>query len=706
MEWNTATLEPPRTGGRSRFSKALPVPPPLQKDAAVSVVSSPPSRTTTTAATPTSTTSPAFKIPRKLPGLPNMATTMALPPRKDSVGARFVPKPMDSPLPALPGKVSSPQELQKKMPPLPRKAVGSPPPAAASTKSPPSVPTQLEPEAVDPVKLKRKSSISSLLSAYSHSSSDSVHDMYMSSQRSSDTKGSEASLSPDRGREQQGDFSSAYKAFTRNPYEEPSAREKEMMMNEPLPPPPPPTKEANGSAPRTGLPATPRSNRQAPTPAAAPAQVLKDSDTFSSVTRTTPSPPPRREIWRRRASSKSDRSIAVSGLKLAVSHGSTAATAMTTSQQGAPEESSQNLAQHPAILNPTLSANNAPQLPTQPNSGLPGRNVRPQAQSQQQQATSATEFGNFENDDEMKRLQELKNRAFGQQETTSNPQPMDSPTLKPIPAGSSPTTLGGPESSRSTDDSQTAPSPPGKSLRRREVGRKPSLQNMNVRGNELGAAQQHLREARSAIDLRATRDKQAEAGMENFPALEPPHFPGQYYGGAPSPRSPRNRGLSNASNASGRRMPAPHLMVSSPGMPPVQRPRVDYKDMEYIEMTPQQEQDLADAIKKAFSRAKDWSKMTPNEHGVWPCRELTADHLTCGTNHKYWLNSANVNCPIACMLCHEGGKESRRVCRSCGIRVCTGCSELLTGVKIENLDFDALASKEKEKEGAIIGEAN
>ncbi|ETS80602.1 hypothetical protein PFICI_08131 [Pestalotiopsis fici W106-1] len=712
MEWNTATLLAPRTGGRSRFSKALPMPPSPPHE-------TPPESITAAAATrtPTTATSPAFQIPRKLPGLPNMATTMALPPRKDSVGARFIPKPIDSPLPALPAlpdKVSSPLELQKKMPPIPRKAVASPPPVGSSfTSSPPL--EQLEPEAVDPVKLKRKSSISSLLSAYSNTSSESVH---MSSHRSSDTKGSEASLSPDRDGQrggQQRDLSAAYKALSRNPYEEPSAREKEFMMHEPLPPPPP-TKEANASprpaAQRTGLPATPRGGRlpAAPAPAAAPATIQKDGDAFTSAARKTPSPPPRREIWRRRASSKSDRSIAVSGLKLAVSHGSTAATTMAASQPAPAEEASQKAAQHPAILNPTLalSANNGPQLPPQPNSGLPGRNIRPQAQAQTQPQQSATNnaIDALDNDDEMKRLRELKMQALGQSasqdsdKSTSHLQPLDSPTLKPSPAGF-PTILGAPESTRTAADDQPPLSPPTKSLRRREVGRKPSLQN--IKGSEAGAAQ-HLREARSAIDLRAARDKQAEAAMENFPALEPPHFPGQYYGGAPSPRSPRTRGLSSASNASGRRVPNPQLMVTSPATPPAPRPRVEYKDMEYIQMTPQQQNDLSAAIRKAFGHSKDWARVTPNKDGVWPCRELSADHLTCASDHKGWVNTPNAHYPIACMLCHDGSKESRRVCRSCGIRVCPGCSELLTGVKIENLDFNALASKEKEKEDAIAGD--
>lgn len=316
----------------------------------------------------------------------------------------------------------------------------------------------------------------------------------------------------------------------------------------------------------------------------------------------------------------------------------------------------------------------------------------------------------------MKRLRELKMQALGQRisqesdKSTLQPQAIDSPTLKPSPAGS-PTAQGAIGSARTAPDAQPPLSPPSKSLKRRDMGRKPSLQNMN-KGNEAGAAQ-HLREARSAIDLRAARDKQqadaAAATMENFPALEPPHFPGQYYGGAPSPRSPRTRGLSSASNASGRRVPNPQLMVTSPATPPVPRPRVEYKDMEYVEMTPQEQNDLSAAITRAFgNRSREWAKVaaatTTNKDGVWPCRELSADHLTCPSDHRGWISTPNVHYPIACMLCHDGSKESRRVCRSCGIRVCPGCSELLTGVKIENLDFNALASKEKEKEDAIVGE--
>ncbi|KAK9781948.1 hypothetical protein SCAR479_01819 [Seiridium cardinale] len=632
---DTAMLQTPRTGGRSRFSKALPMPPPSQNTF--------------------EPTSPARQVPRALPDFPSMTNSAAFPPRKDSVGARFTPKPIDSPLPALPAKSPEP-ETQKKMPPIPRKAVASPPAAAFS--SPPAEPAQVE--TTDLAKLKRNSSISSLLSAYSNTSSDSVH---RSSQGGSDTKGSEASLSPER-EERPGNFARNYRAYSRNPYEEPSAQEKEMMMHEPLPPPPP-MKDANGSSrpttPRVGLPATPRHGRPAVVPPP------KDDDTSSSVTVTNASPP-RREIWRRRASSKSDGSIAVTGLKLAVSHGSTAETAVPLPAPAAGP--TQDSLPDPSGLNPSLNANvnKTSPLPPRSSSALPGRNIKPQSQ---------------------------------QPSTGMKAPAIDSPTLK-TESASFPTNSSAPGRNNATPSAKpspgpvsplSSPEPPAKSMKRREVGTKSSVQNM--RGTEASPAQ-HLREARSQIDLRAARAQQ-EAAQENFPFEGSQIRDDHVREGVPSPRARR------PSNTNERRLAAaPQLTVTSPSITAVSSGPVEYKDQEPMQLTPREEKTLMDAIAKVTNR--DWAKAVPNKQGVWTCKELTSDHLTCASDHKRWLHMENLHNPISCMLCHLGGRDHRRVCKTCGMRVCIPCADLLSGHKIGELDFVALVSKTKANETTIAEE--
>lgn len=631
-------LQTPRTGGRSRFSKALPMPPPTQNTL--------------------QSISPAPQVPRAFPGLPaDMAVTTAFPARKDSVGARFAPKQFESPLPALPAKPSEP-ETQKKMPPIPRKAVASPP--IVGSPPPPVQPAQAH--ATDAAKLKRNSSISSLLSAYSNTSSDSAP---MYSQGSSVTKGSEASLSPERAAERD-NMNNSYNAFSRNPYEEPSAQEKEMMLHAPLPPPPPMKDASRPTTPRVGLPATPRNGRTAA------ASSPKDVDDASSQITLTNASPPRREIWRRRASSKSDRNIAVSGLKLAISHGSTAA---TTAPLPAPDAgSSQSSLQHPASLNPMMGAgvNKTSPLPPRSTSALPGRNVKPQPQK-------PTAAGGSNNS------QQVEHAAAPQ------PPTKDSPTVKgevaPFPALPAKPSTG-------VASPLSSPEPPAKSIKRREIGTKPSLQNM--RGKESDPAQ-HLREARSIIDLKGARNERAQrdAAQENFP-FDEPHFQGaQAREGMPSPRG-RRPSNPNAPRLAG----APQLTVTSPNAKAAPRELVEYKDQEPIQLTPQEEKDLAAAISKVINRNWDWPQAAPNKHGVWPCKEFGSDHINCISDHKRWLHMENFNNPIACMLCHEGSREHRRVCKSCGMRVCLPCADLLTGQKIEALDFAALASRSKGEEVA------
>jgi hypothetical protein len=467
------------------------------------------------------------------------------------------------------------------------------------------------------------------------------------------------------------------------------------MMHEPLPPPPP-FKDAGRSArpitPRVGLPATPRNGKTAAS------SVPRDADDTSSSATLTNASPPRREIWRRRASSKSDRSIAVAGLKLAVSHGSTAAT--TVPLPPSEMESSQNLPAEPVMSNPRLdaSANRPAPLPPRSTSALPGRNIRPQPQ----QGNAGSGIVTTDKRDELGNVKGMTPSPANSGHTKNqSPQPLtkDSPTLKTEPTDFS-TVSQNPENGNGTIAPDAVPSlpspePPVKSIKRREVGTKPSLQSM--RGKEPDPAQ-HLREARSAIDLKASRIERAQwdATQESLPLEQPQFYEDHYGGGVPSPRARR------PSNTSQRRLAAaPQLMVTSPTARAGPSEPVEYKDQEPLRLTPQEEKNLVDVINRVVNRSREWSTAVPNKQGVWPCKELSGDHINCLSNHKRWLPMGNSNNPIACMLCHDGNPQPRRVCRTCGIRVCPSCAELLNGRKIEELDFEALVNKDKGKEADV-----
>ncbi|OTB08392.1 hypothetical protein M426DRAFT_183262 [Hypoxylon sp. CI-4A] len=247
------TLQTPKPG-RSRFSKALPAPPPeLEVDR------------------PKTAT-------RGLPSLPRSP----FPPRKDSVSVKTSPSLsppvmssiVTSPLPALPRKniaAAAPSQPQSKM--IPRKPVGLPAnPAPTKSK-----------------KMKRVSSISSLLSAYSYTSSDSVQ---RSSQGSVFTKDSEPSNSPEREGMNDGQQSlvKTLPELPSNPYGDEVLRVETIIAELP---PPPPLKDL--TRPSTPPSARPLDSSSAPRSGAQDEGVLTSSPTIDSDS------PGRKEIWRRRA---------------------------------------------------------------------------------------------------------------------------------------------------------------------------------------------------------------------------------------------------------------------------------------------------------------------------------------------------------------------------------------------------------------------
>ncbi|KAI1168080.1 hypothetical protein F5B18DRAFT_347418 [Nemania serpens] len=332
-----SSLLAPRAG-RSRLSKALPTPPPGLDDK---------SQTAS----------------RELPDVP----PAPLPPKKNSIFLITRPstkslrsKGIDSPLPALPIMAEAPRP-RAQAGPIPRKPVAllPCPPATVGANSGSKA-------------IKRKSSISSLLSAYSRSSSDWAH---RSSHESDYTKDSEPSRSPEKeGTDSMlPELSKNSMETTNDAYGDGMSEVTSYTIIDSFPPPPPPPLK-DPSQPRPRMPST-----------MSRADGVHDSEGESASLspiglRRSGSPQTGREIWRRRASTKSDASLVIADLKLFGSNGSTAS---TPARKAEPPSLLRPLAaksdhQHTVPL-PPKQQQPVTTLPPRTSSlpvSLPGRNIR------------------------------------------------------------------------------------------------------------------------------------------------------------------------------------------------------------------------------------------------------------------------------------------------------------------------------------------
>lgn len=348
-----SSLSVPHTG-RSRFSKALPTPPPGIDDQPRTIF-------------------------RELPDAP----PAPLPPKKNSV---LITKPsiislqsktLNSPLPILPIMAEAPRP-RVRAGPIARKPVAKMPPP------PPIVEADKKSKA-----MRRQSSISSLLSAYSRSSSDWAQ---RSSHESDTTKDSEPSYSPEREELHGLPPVPPKKSMESTNYasSDGTSEVTSYTIIEAFPPPPP-LKDA--SRPRTPSTAHDREggyNQEGDSMSTSPVSLRSGSSQVG------------REIWRRRASSKSDAGLVIAELKLPSSNGSTASARKA--------EPPSTLPRVVANTNDQVIPDPPPKQPTQPqqqlptttilppkitplSTSLPGRNIRP---------IKKTEL--LEGDDEMKKF--------------------------------------------------------------------------------------------------------------------------------------------------------------------------------------------------------------------------------------------------------------------------------------------------------------
>ncbi|KAI8959405.1 hypothetical protein F5Y11DRAFT_304475 [Daldinia sp. FL1419] len=678
-------LQAPKSG-RSRFSKALPAPPPELENDRPEIV-------------------PQEALP---------SVYSPFPPRQDSVSARSIsspksPKPsLNSPLPALPpANAMGAPNIQTQMRSIPRKPVGLPanpaPTADAKTK-----------------KMRRVSSISSLLSAYSNTSSDSVQ---RSSQGSIFTKDSEPSNSPEREgiNDIQPSLTKTLTALPSNPYGDEARKMSDETMTADLPPPPPPLKDPfrPSTPPRVRpvdpFPALPASesgthNRG---PSASPSDLDGDS-------------PRRREIWRRRASSKSDHGLLVPELKLAGSHGSTASTAQPANPDPLPPP-------------PPTQINNATSPLPPRSTSLPGRNIRPSKQTEPQR------------DDKMRKLSAKLKELTGRGDSTKSPEKAKE---EPVEKGEH---IGGLQSRAQYEDKTNVnPAPPAKDQLGAEDSAVPkaSVETVVHAPIRLGPPSEALPKesvekpiSRRAVGAPVPRSqpevhKKGSSSDLRQPGVGLPRYP------RPSQSNPALRSPSSLRSAQEMMRPKASPQSSSPvAMPLALPPDADElsKKPDFFNMaTALNETTLSSDISsrkptRKFSKDVDTSALSdigesvehmtaeqtaqvnealsrfprnynlaaPSTDAIWKATPISSRHYNCYVHHDKWLPVKNSNYPLACQTCGIEDTGSRKICSWCNLRICVGCHERLIGpyksnlkLLMDNMEVDQRREKGKQAAGS------
>ncbi|KAI1102841.1 hypothetical protein F4804DRAFT_251029 [Jackrogersella minutella] len=687
------TLQTPRSG-RSRFSKALPAPPPQLGDERPKTASRNP---------PTSLYSP-------------------FPPRKDSVSVKtnttISPTtkldPGNSRLPSLPsGDTMGATALQTQTRSIRRKPVGLPANPA------PAAGTNTVTNTVTSKKMKRVSSISSLLSAYSNTSSDSVQ---RSSQGSIFTKDSEPSNSPEREgiNDTQQSLANTLPVLPSNPYEDELQVVRDEILAADLPPPPPfkdPTR-----------PSTPSSARPLD-PFPASRSGAHDEGVSSSSPKPVGDSPQRREIWRRRASVKSDRSLTVPELKLADSHGSTA----STSQQ----QINSDLLPPPPLTNNSTS-------PLPPRSGsLPGRNIRPAQQPEAQQEDEMRKFSS--------KLKELSIRGEGSKEPSKGPDAAEDSkdkTIKSEPKAQTETKVDNSPGARIPDQpkvemprnvskssTETVIHAPSSSPASASASGSPPMESAPKSisrrpiGNPNGNQPPDVHKKGSSTDLR----KQA-LGLPRYP--RPSHS-------NPSLRSPTvTHDVQGAVKPRGVPQPQPIPTIAMPmtlpadSNDPIKKPELfnivtalnepnflpnpttdrkpyrrvspdthatDLSDIgESMEVVTPEHTERVNAALSRFPRHVN--QLAPPTDAVWQAAPISSQHHNCFARHAKWVPVKNSNYPLACQTCGVQDTNSRKTCSWCNLRICYKCHDRLMGpykadlrLLMQNMETDQLEDKRREK---------
>ncbi|KAH8673562.1 hypothetical protein BX600DRAFT_455619 [Xylariales sp. PMI_506] len=115
-------------------------------------------------------------------------------------------------------------------------------------------------------------------------------------------------------------------------------------------------------------------------------------------------------------------------------------------------------------------------------------------------------------------------------------------------------------------------------------------------------------------------------------------------------------------------------------------PAGQYKDMEPVQLTPEDQQ----RIEAAYNLFPRGYMFEASPEGIWPALEISVNHKQCLSSHRAWIISKNLHYSLRCMVCHVADKNPRAVCKTCSLRVCTSCQKLVTKKKLEDVDVASL----------------
>ncbi|KAF7535777.1 hypothetical protein G7Z17_g13148 [Cylindrodendrum hubeiense] len=687
---SAGSLQPPKTGA-SRWSKALPEVPGIDFDDIYDEYEDDPS--------PVS--SPVSAQNKNLPRLP-----IAPPPPRSTSMANV--KLLPSSLPPLHllntsfGPLSGPPKMA-----IPRRPVGQQPSRL------PQQQQQLPAQPQSPTQ-----SISSILSAYSQSSGESL--VRTSDATTNSTRQPEANPSPSHQAppastkpETLISPSSAELNTTRLPPTQHhyGAPKPNLTFESNRPAPPPPTKDS-----KYGLPASPAVNRN-------PAPAIEASS------------PPRPQIWRRR-SNKTDRSLELPDLKLVISHGSTAAThpvAQPVDRPVTQPHLPQGAVEVPTFTYQQPQSNHQPQVV--PSQVVPSRVVPSQAAQHAPapgpEQTAETEHQTMgSGSSKLNRLKDklhtLHRRGKSSSDTTSEstlrPGAQRPPTpeyqkqdvktpiidafISPLSPASSPEPLAEVSPELPKELPKIPPQEPARVL----SPISPSAESKPVARKALPSLTQHLNETKPLPEPKEAPEPPAPTQVNNEakplpkPKLEvvteaaspvtgslPPisteevRFPTSA-GDSPASRMHHSaevptrfppRGSSVRSNApkpsEQSRLPAAEL---DPRFAPAEPQGFLYKGRDgtlYPEMKVTREPDP----QATYFPTQTYGVGPEGE--VFKAMPLKESHFTCYQTHRTMNRRSNRNYPLTCQTCEKPDAEDRWTCTFCHLRICESCFTTLNG---------------------------
>ncbi|KAF4875651.1 hypothetical protein CGCSCA1_v005250 [Colletotrichum siamense] len=409
-----------------------------------------------------------------------------------------------------------------------------------------------------------------------------------------------------------------------------------------------------------GLPPSPAYAReQGPPPPAKAAAGGGDSPTSFTST----SSQQQRPLWRRR-SVKSDRNIEVPDLKLAVSHGSTAASTPNTAQPSstaAPPPPAQQQQQQ-----------QQQQFPPRSTSGLPGRNIRPI----HLQNLPSTQEPTEEMGQEASRLREKVSHVRGQNQTNG-------------------ANVGASHSDTALSPSQRLPTPDYE----KEDVKTPVVDTVvspisPASSPEPAAAEQkqQQQQPQQPIPRKAvTTDRNNVHNAKSLPQMRvdppttsseaPPTIARDF---AVSPISPEAQQgqfpARNSSNQQQQQQQPPQQQQRGQWLPAAREHAAQGGDMrrdqrpgqepvEYREM--KQQQDMP-----ADPRASFFPITTPEPPSpsiVYSARPIKESMLDCYARHRTVDRTRNRNYALSCQTCGKADTEDRFKCQWCYVRMCASC---------------------------------